>query len=80
MRLNTLYRLLLLRLINMLRSSSNFQLNTPKPHLEIYRNTFVFSDSSVWNSLPSYIHNSNSVQDFKAQYFRWVNPSDQGHL
>ena len=55
-----------------LRSSSNFQLYTPKPRLEIYRNTFVFSDSSVWNSLPSYIHNSNSVQHFKAQYLRWV--------
>ena len=60
MRLNTLARLLLLRLIYMLlRSSSNFQLYTPKPHLEIYRNTFVFSGSSVWNSLPSYIHNPN---------------------
>ena len=60
----------------LLRSSSNFQLSTPKPHLEIYRNTFVVSGSSVWNSFPSYIHNSNSVQHFKAQYLRWVNPSD----
>ena len=25
-----------------------------KPHLEIYRSTFGFSGSSVWNSLPSY--------------------------
>ena len=52
----------------LLRSSSNFQLYTPKPHSKIYRNTFVFSGSSVWNSLPSYIHNLNSVQNFKAQY------------
>jgi len=52
--------------------------DTPEPHLEIYRNTFVFS--SVWNSLPSYIHNSNSVQHFKAQYLPWVTPTDQGHL
>ena len=42
----------------LLRSSSNFQFYTPKPHLEIYRNTFVSSGSSVWNSLPSYIQNS----------------------
>jgi len=42
----------------LLSSSSNFQCYTPKPHLEIYRNTFVRSGSSVWNSLPSYIHNS----------------------
>ena len=57
----------------LLRSSSNFQLYTPKPHLKIYRNTFVFSGSSVWNSLPSYIHNLNSVRHFKGQYLRWVN-------
>ena len=49
----------------LLRSSSNFQLYTPTPHLEIYRTTFVFSGSSVWNSLPSYIHNSNSVHHLK---------------
>ena len=59
----------------MLCSSSNFQLYTPKPHLEMYRNKFVFSGSSVWNLLPSYIHNSNSFQHVKAQYLRWVNPN-----
>ena len=64
----------------LLRSSSNFQLYTPKPHLEIYRNVFVFSGSSVWNSLPSYIHNSNSFQHFKAQYLRWVNTNEKDHL
>ena len=58
----------------LLRSSSSFQLYTPKPHLEIYRKTFVFSGSSNWNSLPSYIQNSNSVQHFKSQYLRWINP------
>ena len=57
----------------LLPSSSNFQLYTPKPHLETSRNRFVFSGSSVWNSLPSYIHNSNSVHHCKAQYLLWVN-------
>ena len=83
MRLNTLDRLLLFASdihARLLRSSSNFQLYTPKPHLEIYRNTFVLSGSSVWNSFPSYIHNSNSVHHFKAQYLCWVNPNVQGHL
>ena len=53
--------------------SSNFQLYTAKPRLEIYQNIFVCLGSSVWNSLPSYIHNSNSVQHCKALYLRWVN-------
>ena len=56
------------------RSSSSFQVYTPKPHLEIYRNRFVFSGSSIWNSLSSYIQNSNSVQHFKSQYLCWINP------
>ena len=76
--LNTLGRLLLLRLIYMQYCYVHNLIS--KTHLEIYRNTFVFSGSSVWSSLPSYIHNSNSVQHFKAQYLRWVNPNDQVHL
>ena len=31
-------------------------------------------------SLPTYIHYSNSVHHFKAQFLPWVNPNDQGHL
>ena len=47
------------------------QLYTPNPNLEIYRNTctFIFSGSSVWNSLPSYIQNSTYIQHFKSQYW-----------
>ena len=57
----------------LLRSTSRFQLYTPKPHLDIFRNRFVFSCSSIWNSLHSYIQNSNSVQHLKSQYLRWIN-------
>ena len=78
MRLNTFGRLLLSRLIYMQYCYVHHLIS--KPHLEIYRHTFVCSGSSVWNSLPSYIHNSNSVHHVKAQYLRWVNPNDQGHL
>ena len=59
-------------------SYNHLQLYTPKPYLEIYRNKIVFSGSSIWNSLPSYIQNSNSVQHFKSQYLRWINPK-QSH-
>jgi len=58
----------------LLRSSSSYQFYTPKPHLKIYKNTIVFSSSSICNSPPSYIQNSNSVQHFKSQYLRWINP------
>ena len=55
----------------LLRSSSSFLLYTPKPYLEIYRNTFP--GASIWNTLPSYIQISNSDQHFKSQYLRWIN-------
>ena len=66
MRLNNLERYLLLRLIyiRLLSPSFNFQLYTPKPYLEIYLNTFVFSGSSVWNYFPSYIHYSKFSSAF----------------
>ena len=80
MRLNTFGRRLLLRLIYMQDcyvDHSHFQLYTPKPHLEIYRNTCVFSGSSVWNSLSSYIHNSNSVHLLKPSIYVGYIPNDQ---
>ena len=46
----------------MLRSSSTYQLYVAKPNLEIFSNTFVFSDSSIWNSLTYEIQNSTSIQ------------------
>jgi len=56
----------------LLRSSSNFQLYTPKPHLEIYRNTFAFF-RFIRLEFPSFIYSySKSVHHFKAQYLRWV--------
>jgi len=47
----------------LLRSSTSFQLYTPKPHLKICRNTFGGFPSHPFGMLkiPSYIQNSNSV-------------------
>ena len=56
----------------LLRLRSKFQLLQYSKTSFRNLSKYIFSGSSVWNSLPSYIHNSNSFQHFKAQYLRWV--------
>ena len=55
----------------LLRSSSNTLLYSPRPNTELYRSTFTFSGSSIWNSLPSFVKNSSSLKQFKKSYMRW---------
>ena len=39
------------------------------PNMEIFRHTFVFSGSSIWNYLTYEIQNSTSIQQFKGNMF-----------
>ena len=48
-------------------------LYTSKPHLEMYRNSFVFSGSSVWNSLHNNNNNNNNNEEENAE------PRHHGH-
>ena len=59
----------------LLHSSTTYQLYSPQPNSELFRHTFVFSGTSIWNSIPHYIQNSSSVQQFKSLYLRFVKPS-----
>ena len=59
----------------LLRSSSNFQLYTPRPNTELFRNSFIFSGTSIWNSIPEYIKTASSVKHFKSLYLRWYKQS-----
>ena len=59
----------------LLRSSSNFQLYTPIPNTELFRNSFIFSGTSIWNSSPEYIKTASSVKHFKSLYLRWYKQS-----
>jgi len=52
-----------------------YQLYVPKPNLEIFRHTLVFSCSSIWNYLTYNIQHSTSIQHFERQYVRWTGPS-----
>ena len=59
----------------LLRSSSNFQLYTPRPNMELFRNSFIFSGTSIWNSVPEYIKTASAVKKFKSLNLRWYTQS-----
>lgn len=54
-----------------LRSSSNLQLYSPRPNSELFRKSFVYSGSNIWNALPYHIKNANSINHFKSLYLQW---------
>ena len=61
----------------LLRSSSNCQLYTPRPNTELFRNSFIFSGTSIGNFIHEYIKTALSVKHFKSLYLRWYKPSSK---
>jgi len=53
-----------------LRSSHDTQLYIPKPRIDLFRNTSVFSGSSIGNSIPDCIRNSSNLNLFKVRYLK----------
>lgn len=56
-----------------LRSTSDNLLYVPKPNTEIFRNSFSYSGSMIWNAIPEDVKQSSSVAMFKAKYLQWAN-------
>ena len=54
-----------------LRSSSNNQLYPPKPKSELFRKSFSYSASKLWNTIPIHVKNAKSVQEFKTLFLQW---------
>ena len=57
-----------------LRSLTDSTLYVQKPNLEIYRKTFAYSGSKIWNTLPESVRSAPSLEAFKKRYQRWKNP------
>ena len=55
-----------------LRSTSENLLYVPKPNIELYRNSLAYSGSKIWNSIPEYIRNATSLQQFRHKYLEWA--------
>jgi len=62
-----------------LRSSSQFQLYSPRPNTELFRKSFVYSGSVIWNSLPYCVKNASSLNRFKQLYIQWSKANIHSH-
>ena len=47
-----------------LRSDSNKNFKTPKPKLNMFKNSLSYSGTLIWNSIPLEIRNANTIGDF----------------
>ena len=45
------------------------------PTQELFRNSFIFSGTSIWNSIPEYIKTATAVKKFKSLNLRWYTQS-----
>jgi hypothetical protein len=58
-----------------LRSTSSNSLYIPKPSCELFRKSFVYSGSSIWNKLPLNVRTAPSLKSFKFLYLQWSRQS-----
>ncbi len=52
------------------RSSTSQDLRIPKPHLEIFRRSFQYRGSKIWNELDNSVKHAQTVGSFKSGYLR----------
>ena len=50
------------------RSAENMDLYTPRCAKEIYKRSFLYKGSTLWNKLPQWVKESTSLNDFKHNY------------
>ena len=53
------------------RASTRGVLQVPKPSSELFRNSFRYKGTTLWNSLPSHIKDAPDVDRFKCLYKKW---------
>ena len=50
------------------RTSQNGDIQVPQPKLEIFRNSFRYQSSIIWNSLPCHLKQAPDIDEFKRRY------------
>jgi hypothetical protein len=51
-----------------LRSSSHNNIYPPRPRLELFKNSFAYTGSILWNALPQQVKSANTLSQFKSLY------------
>ena len=52
------------------RQAAGLNVIVPSPNKEVFKKSFLYNGAIVWNSLPAFLKESQSVLDFKARYKR----------
>ena len=55
-----------------LRSDSNKKFRTPKPKLNMFKNSLSYSGALIWNSIPVEIRNANTIDSFVNNCLKWM--------
>ena len=55
-----------------LRSDSNKNFKTPKPKLNMFKNSLSYSGTLIWNSIPLEIRMANTIGDFVKKCITWM--------
>ena len=55
-----------------LRSTSNRNFLIPKPKINLFKNSLSYSGALVWNSIPLWIKNSDTIQSFSKNCLQWM--------
>ena len=54
------------------KENRNQKIITPLSRLTIYRRSFIYRGSTDWNSLPSYLRNTEKLGHFKKSLRTWI--------
>lgn len=55
------------------RSTEAISFYIPKPNCDLFRLSFVYSGTAIWNSLPPDMKTAASVQNILVCYLKWIN-------
>ena len=44
----------------------------PKPRIDLFKTSFPFSGTSLWNTIPKQIKSCNSLTSFKTELYKWI--------
>jgi len=54
------------------RATDGFKLTEPKPNLDIFKRSFIYSSTKLWNNLPQDLKESPSINSFKYNCKKYV--------
>ena len=55
-----------------IRSYNEKNVKIPFPRIEHCKKSLLFSGSTLWNSLPKYLKNTDSLYDFKSMLKQYI--------